>query len=351
MKNVIIYPYTPDKYAFVRWYGAICPDAVLLGAVARKGSGLDGTDAAEAVRLNPIGIPVTCNYDALLGQADTLLVLDELIPNSPDTVLLEKAIAAGVEIHSFSKQISGKFLASSPFHFIDISEQQKQLLEKKRYNGKYQPKVPVIMVGGVSPACDFADSSLRILSELRDKGISVSAILPEKYASYLGAHSYPDAFFHGESFRERVFALNHLMHAVLEEEKPKLLVIELPGELLAFDRHIVGNFGTLSYLAMQAAYPDYFVYVADDHSYPREMWEQMAQTIGGRVGITVHAVVVNNLLLQYQESKAAQDFVFARLQRDWQGEVTLPEKGTLLVTPDGSLLPEHIIQTLSRVRM
>ena len=227
-----------------------------------------------------------------------------------------------------------------------------EIMSKYRIAGKYIPHAPVVMIGGFSVECGFAETTAILASTLKQKGIRVAALTPTFFSGADGFYTYPKEFWMEDTHEKRVMSLNRLIYSIEESYEPQIFLIQMPESLMAFDNKILNDFGYEAQKVLQAVSADYFVYCSDYRQYSPEMIRRYVSDISKMNRISVKAFMVSNLLFRYHDTQMRMKNEFLYLSSKYLESITPSCSDALLIdrmdwNNDGEKLVDHLIAALT----
>ena len=216
----------------------------------------DGVDASFVDENSEIGIPIKQDFERHVKYADTIIWAEfEYGDRSLKTKVWEqmrqclkngKRIICCQELNNddldcFSRiaySFGGVFeyKVSSDSNF-DIGS--KSLLEID---------VPIITVMGLSADCQKMETQLFLRRKFKESGYNVLQIGSRNYCELLGFHSFPHFIFKSQiSEIEKMNAFYNFVVALIENEKPDVVIIGIPGGIYPLNNKYNQNYGITAF--------------------------------------------------------------------------------------------------------
>ena len=333
VKKVVVYPFYDEFIPVVKFLNKMNSEFIVHKVVAPMGFGLEGKDAGEAYKKNPIGIKVTSDFDEAISDSDILFVTSgykctsiykHIIKQIEKAISMKKDIICTIELSS--KQLN---------EFIDLSNKQNV---KFTYYNKYENKkediadisvqkmkeihVPVICIGEMLEGFQGFELLLRTTLYLKEQGYNVLSVAKPKYSSVFNIKSMPEFIYEtGMTDENKIYNFNAYIHELEEKQKPDVIVIQMPDSMLKYNDTITNQFGIYSYIVSQAVKSDYFIYCYQHDDLGSEMIRMLSETFKYRFGFEISAVsIVNKCLLTLDKIESDNNLPLL-----WFEQLTLDE--------------------------
>lgn len=301
MKRLLIYPFLKQHFAFIR---ALTHSSELeVGTLCSyEGSGLIGKDVAYAVNRRPFGMRVEGNPLEHLESNDVLVLLPEFPQNetSLKLKLLQRAKELNKEIYcycSLSKDYNIK-LNNIEDNALGLFNVMKSLI------GDLIPiSTPTVFVGGLIEDGDQLEVAVSITQELRNAGYSVSCFSNYAYMELCGLHSYQfvvDEYINNAPIMAK--NLNQFVNAVINVDKPDIIVVQVPGVTIRYNDSIIGDLGIYTYLFAQVVGADFFICCTPFDNYNNAIYNALSEEFKHKFGFEINAVHVSNRLFDWPKT-------------------------------------------------
>ncbi len=184
--------------------------------------------------------------------------------------------------------------SNSHFYYID-----EQIAARGQFDtGGYLPYsfcVPVFYVSEMIPGCDGYDVFLALAKAFQDDGKSVLALSSDKYNHVLG---YEYVSWDSNLPLERVpFSINHLVHTLVNEKKPDVILIRLPLPMMKYDEQKVFDFGLTAHCISSAVPGDGCVLCGLFETPSARFWESINKGVSAKFGFPILAAHLSNKIL------------------------------------------------------
>ena len=299
IKRAAIYPYNKEMHGLVRFGELLNFEIVSIADPIAKG--YVGKDAGEAIGIPPVGIRVQPRFQAILKEADTLILgyVDELSRITKKNVLresIEKAIDANLNVFSFLsvyqkdlRDLIDKARKKNLWIYSPDIHQNELLRTLQPHTSSPAVDVPVIGVFGTSAQQGKFTVQLALRSKLIKEGYKVGQIGTEHHSQLFGMDvAFPTGYASPLQFPIQLHApyLDFKMREVCANKKPDLMLVGAQSGSIPYDVQEPGNH-TLSTLAfMLGTKPDANILVVnsiDDGEYIRDTMNTLKAITKGPV--------------------------------------------------------------------
>lgn len=160
-------------------------------------------------------------------------------------------------------------------------------------------QTPIVFVFGMFEHTEKLDTILYLHKGIQKAGYKVKTILTRKNETDAEEFlSFPSFMYEKQySDTDKVFFFNHFIRRIELEEKPDIIVIGLPGEMMPLDEKHNGNFGIVPYLISNAVHCDYAVMKLFHNFYDNTFADKMQEIVRSKFEIDINAFVVSNSIL------------------------------------------------------
>lgn len=326
MKKLAIYPYSRDMLDFVAWAQRFTDEYEINGLYAPSGLGLSDMDAAYGQNRGDTGILVSRDLERMYTESDALLVPSgdlQAIMNCRVLDVLETAAArhlpvlCAMELGDKREHIE-KVFSEADTSICFLTDQNKSLEDPilDRYTatnayGLYQTKATVIMVGGLYADCCDREAALALVDGFRRAGHKATAIVSGDEAFMLGLYPYPASFFSKEKeVEQRAASLNRYLRHIDQRESPEVIVVQLLGGLIPFNKRFPESYGIKPFIAAQAILPDFLVLGTLYMTYGIDLMESLKPVLRNRFGATMLCTYMSNRFANVTESTEYPTLIF-----------------------------------------
>lgn len=196
--------------------------------------------------------------------------------------------------HSFIKDCierGKKIVNVEEIEKIDV-ENIHAILEKQSVS------VPIIFVMGITPYTEKFHVQIALRKAFANNGYKVSQIGSKSYSGLFGFHSYPSFMNEPMDNTERIMLFRKYVKYIEQQEQPDLIVIGVPGGIMAVNKKHYFDFGMTAYMVSQAIEPDYVIMsMLYSKSYTIEQLEEINQTCKYKFNFEIQSFHLSNTLL------------------------------------------------------
>ncbi|MDC7289406.1 TIGR04066 family peptide maturation system protein [Blautia schinkii] len=268
MKKLMIFPYNNDVEAALQWVDIVEKYQLVYIGLKKEQDSLHNVEITNC----ELGIDVKKGCE----MADIILLVDD--PQCRDyTVYQEIAMAAkGKEVildkSLYTKIGKGYFKGCiTNFNF------ENEFIDYFHKNFLYEINAPVITIMGMGENCDKLSSIFSVTSLLKKKGFKVLGICSNALGILFDLKVIPGCMYNKElTFTEKIIWWNHVVYRLTEEEKPDIVVMEIPGGILPINKFENNFFGELASVMNYAIVPDICIV---NLYYPVSLTDEQAEKI------------------------------------------------------------------------
>lgn len=121
----------------------------------------------------------------------------------------------------------------------------------------YKIYTPIIFIGGIGVSSEQIEFELKLGNMIESKGLNLLQIFSKRDMAVLGKEIVPEKIFDAKlSDDNKALWFNHYLKKLEVEQKPDIIIIGLPGDLLLLSSKIATSFGIVSYKIAQTVVPD-----------------------------------------------------------------------------------------------
>lgn len=141
---------------------------------------------------------------------------------------------------------------------------------------------PIIFICGMFCDLEKFEIQLTFREEFLKQKLKLLQIGSRKCSEVFGFYSLPDYLYNNDvSERDKILMFNQYLKRKEIEEKPDVIIIGIPGDVLPYSRKVVGNFGTIMNHITQTIIPDCVIFSMPYYSnlevtpiLSRQMWKK-----------------------------------------------------------------------------
>lgn len=307
VKKVAVYPFYDEFIPVVKFLNKMNPEYKVCNVVSPMGFGLEGKDAGEAYRKNTIGLKVTCDFEKAIAESDVLfvaggdkctMIYKNIIDQMKKAIFMKKEVICTLELHQQEINELIKFSNDKSVKFTYYNTDKKSVLNKEKLKIE-NISTPIIYIGEIMEGFQGFEMLLRTTLYLKEQGYNVLSIGKPKYSNIFKIKSMPEFLYEsGISEEHKIYGFNNYIYELENRMKPDVIVIQLPDNLLKYNKSITNHFGIYSYIVSQAVRGDYFIYCYQyDNSGPK-MLEMLNEIFKYRFDFEIKAVSMDNKYIE-----------------------------------------------------
>lgn len=265
-KRYLFYPYSDKTYGLVK--GLLMKD-IYVDIIVSKGSGLVNKDMAYSVNKSTMNKVVKSIEEIQYKNYDIFIIssyANDTICESEILELIKNAKKENIEIIylGHDQKINRLLKSYEKGSLYDVENIYEIETIIKRYGELnlplYNPKVPVIYIGGLLESIDSFDISLQIKLAMEKLDYKISLITNEADGKLFGAINYPKSFMgRDESPVDQILSINRWVQAIDYVEKPDIILMDIPKGMIKYSDSFHNSFGIYAYMIAQAISPDYLI--------------------------------------------------------------------------------------------
>lgn len=239
-------------------YQELIDELELESAVIPKGWGGKG----ELIKsISGKSIVVTDDFDEEIVNCDVVWFVEDSMCSLPEKLLknkIKKVVDLGKKF-IFSRHEPG-LSQSYRMNLLQKPNCFEKHIEMKYTNRLIPNDIPVIIVASDFKTPDKAEVEIALRYGFQKKGYKVSSVFSFLGGEYLGGHSFPDFMNDSnKSESDKIILYNHHVRLIISEEKPDIIIIGIPGEVLPYSNIIHNEFGIRTFEITNAVSSDFAV--------------------------------------------------------------------------------------------
>lgn len=359
--KVVIYPYSSETTYFFRYENK---EFEIIDALSPKGWGLRGKDVGEIDGGEAIGIVVKDDLNNIDNRYDTVLLVDFYKKLDFNNIIYKQML-------KFAKL--KKNIICLSFFNEDQYEKLKTLEKKYNIYVKTYNKVteiteeidevdrilkkintPLVNVIGESERTNKFEIQLSLKEIISKEGYKVTQIGSKQHCEMFGFHSFPSFIYNKElNLEEKIILFNKFVKKLELSEKPDIIIIGVPGSILALDEINTKGFGITNFLVSQAIRPDAVILSTFFKEYNDQYFEEISKLAYYRFGYRISCYNMGSYYFDNQESKIHNKDVYTNITTSFidKKKKLYSKKDhkifNILSEEDKESLPMYIIDTLS----
>ena len=160
--------------------------------------------------------------------------------------------------------------------------------------------IPVILVLGLGENCEKWDVQLGLRDFFLKKGYTVNLISNKPLLQLFGASVFPPIVDSTNyTFEQQVRGINSFIKSVELRGNLDLIIIDVPGAILKYNRHIPNGYGYAPFLISNAVVPDLSIISLYCGYYEKEHIEEIKKSCLYRMGVNVNYFHLSSNVCQY----------------------------------------------------
>lgn len=323
--RALVYPYDRESVCLFR-YNNLNKMHDAVGAVSPNGWGLTGRDIGNTDGGEELGVIVRKSFEEFShNDYDAVLLADSQKPLDFEKLIypkLKSEAEKGKHIICYKKlseehKIRVRDLCTEK-GIVFVYQVSNTEYEKISAQDIQDIRTPVVFVIGLAERTNKFDIQLSLREGFAALKYRVSQIGTKSYCEAFGFHSFP-SFMADTSLTdcERVVMFNRYVKSIELNEKPDVIIIGIPGGVMAINQFITSGFGITAYLVSQAVKPDATVFTTLYEEYPPEFFNEIDMLLKYRFGYMADCFNFSNIKIDYQETKQTGQLDYMLIEGDF----------------------------------
>lgn len=240
-------------------------------------TGLVALENSNAFASADSGIPVIAATMVDYGTFDSIILVDSEMSRHP---FIEEGIKQGKNIINIERE------KDFDISYLDEIKEEQQIT------------VPIIFVAGVTPYTEKFQVQIALRKKLQENDYQVSQIGSKRYSRLFGFHSYPDFWYGSMNNEQKIVSFQKYVKYIAAKEHPDLILIGIPGGIMAVNKKHHFDFGVTAYMISRAVDADYVIInMLYSKSYTEEALEEIRQACRYRFNFEIDSFHLSNTLL------------------------------------------------------
>jgi peptide maturation system protein (TIGR04066 family) len=306
MEKIIVYPYNDEQFLPVLRHPVFFKDFHISYLVSPKGWGNRNVNGS---------LNITCDFDSALEYCHTVLISESgalldfensIMPKIMHSIEQGKNIICTMPLHNESFKLIHGHCESHGVYFKYFNYPEEYKVREIYERGKflYDISTPVIFVFGLGERTNKFEIQLSLRENIMNMGYKVSQIGTRGYCELLGFHSMPCFMFDNSvSETDRIVLFNHYVKNVEMKESPDVIIIGVPGAIMALNNSIINEFGILAYEMCLAVTPDSSVLSCYYEDYNEEYFFEYVKMFKYKFGCQLDCFNLSNIKIDWQSSR------------------------------------------------
>lgn len=314
--KVILYPYDRESYSIVVFHELI-KELEIKSLVSPKGWGLNGKRLVFADR----SYVIKTDFENELLACEGVLFVKPANKIYPDDLILKKiqyAYSQGKKIYyagNDKREINWLKENAEDTVFFNTNDREKS--EDTLSHKFFDIQTPIIGVGGMGEETDKFFVQLGLRSYLGKMGYKVTQIGSRSYCGLFGFHSFPQYMLDVHKEKDKIIFLNHYLKKLELQEKPDVILLGIPGGIMAINEKWHNDFGCLMYEVTQAVSIDYFIMSTYFEEYAEIFYKNLSERIYYKYGFKADVFHVSNRRIDYVEGVDDSSLKFVSVDKEF----------------------------------
>lgn len=310
MKKAMIYPYDKQTAPIIRHKKCLSYQYKITKFVSLKSMGLAGSKIVCGDGEGEENI-VEEDFSNAIMKVDAVIIVDTNIDIDFEKVIYPKIVMAlelGKEViicRTLSKKEKALIESiKNPRMFCIKNTENFWIDTKELYRKIEKINIPIILVLGMGENTEKFEIQLSFRERLKEMGYKVGQIGSRQFCDMWGFHSFPNFMFdEAKSEKDKIIFFNHYLKKIEIEEKPDVLIIGIPGSIMAMNDIFTDDFGVLAFEVLQATQVDAAVFSLYYGEYTEEYLKRLKNLILYRFGVEVDYFSINDVMIDYNTTR------------------------------------------------
>lgn len=147
-------------------------------------------------------------------------------------------------------------------------------------------EIPIVTISGVGPYVGKFVVGLYLRNSFEDVGYKTLFISPRREGKIFGTHIFPEYMYNKNlDYTTKVYEFNSYVNSLVKEEKPDIVLIGVPGEMMELSERHQMNFGIMASIVFNAIKPDVSILNMYNMRYTDEFLEEQRKFCKYRFGM------------------------------------------------------------------
>ncbi len=306
MEKMIVYPYNDEQFSPVLRHPLFLKDFDISCLVSPKGWTNENVNGS---------LNITCDFDSALEYCDTVLISESgalldfeksIMPKIMHSIAQGKNIICTMPLHNEPFKLINRKCESQGVYFKYFNYPEEYKVQEIYERGKflYDISKPVIFVFGSGERTNKFEIQLSLRENIMNMGYKISQMGTRGYCELLGFHSMPSFMFDNSvSETDRIILFNHYVKNVEMKESPDVIIIGVPGAIMALNNNINNGFGILAYEMCLAVTPDSSVLSYYYEDYNEEYFSDFVNMFKYKFECQLDCFNLSNIKIDWQSSR------------------------------------------------
>ncbi len=165
----------------------------------------------------------------------------------------------------------------------EFVSEETSLVESRLINNI---EVPIVTISGVGPYVGKFEVGLYLRNSFEGAGYKTLFISSRREGKIFGAHIFPEYMYNKNlDYTTKVYEFNSYVNSLVKEEKPDIVLIGVPGEMMELSERHLMNFGIMASIVFNAIKPDVSILNMYNMRYTDEFLEEQRKFCKYRFGM------------------------------------------------------------------
>jgi len=147
-------------------------------------------------------------------------------------------------------------------------------------------EIPIVTISGVGPYVGKFVVGLYLRNSFEDAGYKTLFISPRRGGKIFGTHIFPEYMYNKNlDYTTKIYEFNSYVNSLVKEEKPDIVLIGVPGEMMELSERHQMNFGIMASIVFNAIKPDVSILNMYNMRYTDEFLEEQRKFCKYRFGM------------------------------------------------------------------
>lgn len=301
--NAILYPYSAESSCIARYsqltnYNIIM--AVVPGYIPDTCKDISYFD-----KLRKSDIPVNNEFEESMQNCDVIIwapynykdiddYFNKVVNQMMDAMRMGRDIVC---MQTLSKPIKERFELQAKDYGVrfDYYTYHNYNYKLKELSELQQIDTPIVTILGSTENIDKFHTQLFVRDALLSSGYKISQIGSKNYSDFFGISPFPSFMFDNNiSDKQKILNFNSFLKDIELSQKPEIIVIGIPGELMKYNDRFNFNFGVMPYLSSCACTSDFTILNIGSEPINREYLTNIENILHYRFGYTLDCLFMSN---------------------------------------------------------
>ena len=311
--DALLYPYSEETVFVFRYSHMInyCVKAVVVPGSLTK----DKSILLQLEGLNSNDVMLSNNFSESLDLCNTVIWLpynyydrEHYFETVKKSILYAISIKKNILcLEKLNESDLCKFVSFSKSNGVDFQyfeyNNSNYVLSSSLIINKIE--IPIITILGVSEFVGKFEAQLFVRDALIQEGYKIAQIGSKHFSSFFGMQPFPHFMFDKNiSEKDKILNFNNFICKIANDDKPDVIVIGIPGELIKLSNEYAFNFGITSFLSSCAYDSDFTILSMGCNRINNETLEDYKRIMKYKNSLYLDCLFVNNSRIDYNALKS-----------------------------------------------